>query len=250
MKCIIEEKIIVDQKVFDAMETERHIAGILGEQPRKIPRAVHYRNRESNEKYLCLAGGFAWPGAKPGFALVLAVEEGANGEEPLYRVLAEREDHDLYGLLRQSCELFQLYGRGCREIPWFWYGDPNSGLNGFVLKFNKQQERQGNETPFLLAPAPHLGEPGCFEFYCRTIHSFLQNDNKRLALGPCGRLRGYLDHLTTENVVNGTIGEHPAIAATGYAISALDMYEPWLMDLSIPLVEGNEDEDWCDIYNP
>jgi hypothetical protein len=243
MKSIVEEKIIADVQTFGAMEAERVIADMLGESPRKMPRAVHYRNTVTDEKYLCLAGGFAWPGAQPGFAVVVAVKESANGEEPLYCVLAEREDNDVYSLLRQSHELWQLYGSNCREIPWFWYGDPNNGLNGFIQKFNNQQDKQGDEWQFFLTSAPYQEEPNRFEIYCRTIHSFLQGSNKRLVLGSCDRLRGYLDHLAVNDVMKGTSDGHPAISALGSALIALDTYEPWLCDLSPQMVDDEVDED-------
>jgi hypothetical protein len=244
MKSIIEEKIIADIQTFGAMEAERVISGILAESPCKIPRAVHYRNTVTDEKYLCLSGGFAWPGAQPGFAVVLAVKKDANGEEPLYCLLAEREDNDVYSLLRQSHELWQFYGSNCREIPWFWYGDPNNGLNGFIQKFNNQQEKQGNESPFFLTPAPCQEEPNRFEIYCRTIYSLLQDNNKRLVLGSCDRLRGYLDHLAVDDVMKATIDGHPAISALGSALIALDTYEPWLTEVAMPAIREDECEDW------
>ncbi len=246
MKSIIEEKIIADIQTFGAREAEQVIADILGESPRKIPKAVHYRNTVTDEKYLCLAGGFAWPGAQPGFAVVLAVQENIDGEEPLYCLLAEREDNDIYSLLRQSHELWQIYGSECREIPWFWYGDPNNGLNGFVHKFNKQQEKQGNKRSFFLTPAPYQEEPNRFEVYCRIIYSFLQGNNKRLVLKSCDRLRGYLDHLAVNDVMKGTIERHPAISALGSALIALDTYQPWMSDLSPQNTDDmmGEDEWW------
>jgi hypothetical protein len=244
MKSIIEEKIVADIQTFGAMEAERVIANMLGESPRKIPKAVHYRNIVTDEKYLCLAGGFGWPGAQPGFAVVLAVQENIDSEEPLYCLLAEREDNDVYSLLRQSHELWQLYGSNCREIPWFWYGDPHNGLNGFIQKFNKQKEKQGNEKPFFLTPAPYQEEPNQFEIYCRTIYSFLQGNNKRLVLGSCDRLRGYLDHLAVNDVMKGTIDGHPAIGALGSALIALDTYESWLTEMAMPATIEDECEDW------
>jgi hypothetical protein len=246
MKSIIEEEIITDVQTFGAMEAERVISDILGESPRKVPKAVHYRNNVTDEKYLCLAGGFAWPGAQPGFATVIGVQEGSSGEEPLYCLLAEREDNDVDSLLRQSRELWQLYGSNCREIPWSWYGDPNNGLNGFIQKFNKQQEKRGNERPFFLTSAPHQEEPNRFEIYCRTIRSFLQGSNKRLVLGSCDRLRGYLDHLAVNDVMKRTADDHPAISALGSALIALDTYQPWLMEITLPAARDDEYEDWYD----
>jgi len=249
VKSIIEEKIVTEIQTFGAIEAERVIAGILGEPPRKMSKAVHYRNTVTDEKYLCLAGGFAWPGAQPGFAVVLAVQERINNEEPHYLALAEREDNDVYSLLGQSHELWQLYGSNCQEIPWSWYGDPNNGLNGFIQKFNKQREKQGNERPFFLTPAPYFGEPNQFEIYCRTIYSLLQGDSKRLVLGSCDRLRGYLDHLAMNDVVKGTIEGHPAISALGSALIALDTYQPWLMEVTMPVATEDEYEDWYDMSN-
>jgi len=241
MECIIKEKIISDTFTAGSIEAEREVASILGEQPRKMLKTVRYEDTITHEEYLCLAGGFAWPGMKPGFAVVVAAQRQKDAEEVIFKTLAEVEEQDLNTLLQQSYGLYEQYGKNCREIPWFWYGNPNSGLNEFIQKFNK---RRGDETPFFLTPPPHLEKQNCFEIYCRTIHSLLQHTAKRLILGSCDKLRAYLDQLITSDIVNGAIEEHPAISALGFALAALDTYEPWLMELVTPITEEGEFEGW------
>jgi len=244
MECIIKEKVISDTFTAGAIEAEREVASILGEQPRKMLKTVRYEDTITHEEYLCLAGGFAWPGMKPGFVVIVAAQRHKDAEEVIFKTIAEVEEQDLNGLLRRSYELFQTYGRNCRETPWFWYGNSNSGLNEFIQKFNKQQEQRGDETSFFLAPPPYLAKQNSFEIYCRTIHSFLQGNAKRLILGSCDKLRAYLDQLITSDIVNGAIEEHPAISALGFALAALDTYEPWLMELVTPITEEGEFEGW------
>jgi hypothetical protein len=80
--------------------------------------------------------------------------------------------------------------------------------------------------------------------HCRTIHSFLQGSNKRLVLGSCDRLRGYLDHLAVNDVMKGTVEGHPAISALGSVVIALDTYQPWFMEVTLPAAREDESEDW------
>ena len=72
MKCIITERIIPGPGINEAAI---RIAYLDGEPPPRVTRAVRYHNTETSEEYLALAGGFAWPGMKPGFAVVIAVME-------------------------------------------------------------------------------------------------------------------------------------------------------------------------------
>jgi hypothetical protein len=44
--------------------------------------------------------------------------------------------------------------------------------------------------------------------------------------------------------VNGRVEEHPAISALGSALTALDTYEPWLMEVTMPVTGEDEYENW------
>lgn len=235
MECIITEK--VTQAKLDI--GERHISRIIGESTIKLPKSVVYTNTVTGEKYLTLAGGFAWPGTRPGFAVVVGVQ---NIEAPVYRVITDIEEIDVRVLVRGGFALYQQYGMNCREIPWQWYGDPDHGLNQFARDFNR-----GRRTPrqmFYLTHPLHFGDPDQFGIYCRLILSMLQRQEKRLFLGDCDRLRSYFNVLDSEMVVKGKVEDYPAVAALGYVLSALHQYEPWLRKTAVEIPHGSYEDEY------
>ena len=235
MKCIIKEKRIKGPRITDQA---RRIAHLTGQGPLKAQKSVRYQNAETREEYLCLWGGFAWPGLKPGFAVVVAVLEPERGKGLIFKVLEEVEENDINALLRGAFDLFQKYGKNCSVIPWQWFGDPESGFNEFLHRFNKHLEKAEDRHWLCLSYPPHFKEANRFGIYCQTIHLLSpksvpsdMHDQKRLSLGSCKRLQSYLTQLNHEAVHKGTPQDHPAVAALGYALSALYEYEPWLRDV-------------------
>lgn len=235
MTCIITEKVAQTQLDIG----ERHISRILGESALQLPKSVVYTDTESGEKYLTLAGGFAWPGTRPGFIVVVGVQ---NIERPVYRLLTELEETDVRLLIREGFALYQRYGLNCKEIPWQWYGDPEHGLNQFARDFNR-----GRKTPkqmFYLTHPLHFGDSDQFGIYCRLLLSMLQRQEKMLFLGDCARLRSYLNVLDSEMVVKGRVEDYPAIDALGYVLSALHQYEPWLRRVAIEISHGSYEDEY------
>lgn len=234
MKCIVKEK---RTKVRPVTDDDIRIAQLEGRPVPKAQRPVRYENLETGEEYLCLSGGFGWPGLKPGFSLVLAVQQSEDGKNHLYKTLEEVEEKNIQVLLQHSFDLFQKYGKSCKTIPWEWYGDPENGLNEFLYEFDTHLEK---EDSFYLTYPPHFKEPNKFEIYCQTIFATLQEGNKRLFLGPCKRAQSYLNQFNDEQVYKGTPEDNPAISALGYAVSALTTWKPWLRDTSVPVEDEEE----------
>ncbi len=52
------------------------------------------------------------------------------------------------------------------------------------------------------------------------------------------------------DVMKGTPEEHPPIGALGYALTALNMYEPWLMEITVPDAAQDELDGWYDGDDP
>ena len=65
--------------------SDQHIAEITGQ--KYIRKPDYFRNTETGAEYSHISGGIGWPGERPGFAVVVAVEK---DEDTLY-VLAEIE---------------------------------------------------------------------------------------------------------------------------------------------------------------
>ena len=75
---------------------------------------MRYENKETGEKYFCLAGGFAWPGTKPGYACVVAVLAAPDPHAAPFRIVAEVEDNDVPSLIERAYSLYEKYGMNAR----------------------------------------------------------------------------------------------------------------------------------------
>jgi hypothetical protein len=228
MKCVVTENIESRQVYL----TDVVIAHVKGEPSPRRPRNVRYLNKETGEKYFCLAGGFAWPGTKPGFACVVAVLDTSDPHAVPFRIIAEVEDNDVQSLIERAYELFEKYGTNARTIPWLWYGESDEGYNSFLYRFNEGLRRAGTKQQFFLVSPPQFELPNRFEFYCRVLYSLLsQGEKRRLFFFPESLLPAYLKNISPADVVTGTTKDHPVISAAGYVVTALSHYEPWLMTL-------------------
>jgi hypothetical protein len=243
MKCVIKEHHIVGHLVSEAAI---HIAQMEGTPIPATPRSVRYRNTDTREEYLCLCGGFAWPGTKPGFAVVAAVMESDNNDRPIIKTIEEIEESDIRNLLRRTYELYKKYGLSCKEIPWMWYGDAENGLNKFIYDFNEKLRETGRDF-FFLSPPAYFTAPNRFEIYCRTIYAALKGNDKGLIIGTCTSLRSHLTTLDNKTIHQGTVDKYPAISALGFAMCALMEYRPWLVNLNIPAIESSDP--WSDTYD-
>lgn len=240
MKCIIKEKTILGSEI----PWWAYDMAIIRQEPMpKVSRAVRYQNTETHEEYLCIAGGFAWPGIKPGYAVVVAVQETNNENSPCFKTIAEVEEYDVETLLQKTWELYLKHGVNCNVIPWTWYGDPETGLSSFMDRFTRKLIDKGEERLFFLTHPPQYRDTDCFAAYCRTVYSLLRLERKRLILGDCVRLRSHLSELGSLAAVTGKGEDYPGISALGYVISALITYEPWLMDIVAPGLDMREEID-------
>ena len=247
MKCVITEKTIPGPSVNEAA---LRIAYVNGESAPRVTQAVRYWNAETSEEYLILAGGFAWPGMKPGFALVIAVM--GDGDTPHFKVVAEIEAWGVEELIRAAYDLYEKYGVNCRQIPFLWYGDPESGYSTFINRFNEELTKKGKQKMFIHVPSPYQGNPDAFPLYLQIIYELVDEKKKRLYFGPRSRLPSYLRQLSRATAHNGNEHSFPAINALGYAVSAVISYAPWLVDLSYPVrrePDPWETEDMTDPFN-
>ena len=232
-------------------EAAIRIAYVTGEPPPRVTRAVRYINTETSEEYLVLAGGFAWPGMKPGFAVVVAVID--NGHGPHFRIIAEAEAWSVEELLKAAHDLYEKYGINCRQIPFLWYGDPESGYAAFIHRFNEELSKINRHSMFILVPSPHQGSADAFPLYLQTIYQLVDEKQKRLHFGTRSKMPSYLRQLSRATSHHGDEHTFPAVSALGSVMSALINYSPWLADLSRPIShERNpwDPEDMIDLFDP
>lgn len=188
--------------------------------------SVHWIDRENNRFFRRVVGGCAWPGSKPGFAVVVAEldnEDPLTHERHLY-LINELDGsgligRDLLGFIQRLSELRGIYG--LENI----YGEPKRGSAREVLNnFNESLPDQGRDGLYI-EKAPLIDDPKCFEFCIQIIRKHLVEGRKTLHLGQDSRLPGLLAG-AGDAVMTGNADDFPAIAALGYAVGALDVWKP------------------------
>lgn len=184
--------------------------------------AFLYLDKQADRLYRQVAGGLAWPqGAKAGFLIVVGEEsrpELESGQRVLW-VLAEQEAASLADIYRHYRELSEKYL--LRE----WYGDPG---NRAMMQLFRQQGRevQGEKLlPLVVLGAPYHDDPQGLTFYVQTVNELVKSSKKLLFFGEHSKLPGNFLNLTPEDF-QGKATDYPAIAALGYAVTALRVYAP------------------------
>ena len=141
-----------EQSIIQVIQSEdpflnAHIASLHeGDSPWKEPDS--FRNMETGETYLWLAGGIGWPSKDaPGFVVVVAVGKlpGEGVDAPLFTCLDEVEDNRIEGLLEGCLRLRARYGfRQSDKLFRTWYADPgrfSTEVSQFNLKCLKEEKK-------------------------------------------------------------------------------------------------------------
>jgi len=221
MTCRIKEKI---KKGAVVDFSDRRYAQIRG---RPIPRrwtSARYEDTKTGDMFFALSGGFCWPGERPGFLIVLGVQETEDRLHPLFKVLEELEEKNITDLVKGAFELWQKWGKNCGTVPWHWYGNPEIGFNQFLTQFGKDR---GKNQYHLVYP-PHWEEKNAFEIYFKTIYAIARQ--RRLHVGQNHRLRAAMDIISDRQTYRDSLEDHPAITALGMVLTWMVEYEPWKLE--------------------
>lgn len=189
-----------------------------------IPNPSYYRNRKTDEEYCHIAGGIGWPGEKPGFAVVVAVEK----ESETLHVLAEAEALSINGLLSECLRLRKKYGYGQGDLFDFWWGEAER-VSTLVNDFN--QHLDSMERGIYIAAPYDSDKQNAFEIWANRVQACLPKDDpdkKILHLGECNQLINHMLSLTPDAALKGSIEDYPAIASLGGVVHSLMIQQPWL----------------------
>jgi len=163
-----------------------------------------------------IVGGICWPGERSGFVCVV-------GEESYFRppyqlhLLAEAEEQDTAELIRQ-----------CRELQAKWkVQDFYARLDETTLRYlelTNQQARTHHGKPFQVLAAPF--SDGSIGYHVQVLKDRLQPAQKSLHLGNESKLPSAVLELPVTEVSSAKDTDFPAVAALGYAVSALVVWPP------------------------
>jgi hypothetical protein len=180
---------------------------------------TYFLNKENGEKYSRVVGGFAWPGTKPGFCVVVVELKDKNevhNKRP-YRILYEREKQNPSALIKRCSELSGLF--------WarpFYADDTNEGMMRILQK--------AGVSLYVTSP-PFLDDPRAFETYLLMIRELIIPTRKLLTFGKNSIFPNLLTGLNTDEIPSTAMTafqKFPQITALGFAVSALEdsVYDP------------------------
>ena len=176
-------------------------------------------NLETEERFSRILGGLAWPGKNPGFAVVVAeeLEIDKTLNKRHYLILAEYESQSLSDLTRRSAEFSVNF---CAHP---FYGDEKKRWAMDIL-------RKSGAGLYITA-APFIDDPTAFEGYLLTIRELTHPTQKRLHFGSKSQLPPLLAALNPNDIATTAkvaFKRYPAVAALGFAVSALEdsIYDP------------------------
>jgi hypothetical protein len=177
-----------------------------------------YQSSKKPSEYRRIAGGIAWSGVKPPFAVVIGEEPEEAGGKTRLRILAAAENFDLQRLLERCSQFRDEYS--CKT----WYGNPDDPeLSKALQEFDKKRMEK-NLPPVHIAPAPHIDDLNPFGFYTDVVKKHMDAGDVLLGFGKAEQLKEYISKEPWRVGTGARMEDYPAITALGFALSALRVY--------------------------
>jgi hypothetical protein len=173
------------------------------------------------DHFAAVQGGVAYPGRRPGHAIVAGLCTPKTRDDLEIHVLAETESPDLGELLRACRGLAKQYrlAGALRSDLFRWIGDGEQvGANRIIWRLNEEDERACDQltvetTTLIDAPSPYLS-------MFSVLSELTRPDRKRLFLH--GSLAAHaMNEVPPDEVASTKLGEFPAIEALAVVVDAL-----------------------------
>jgi hypothetical protein len=171
-----------------------------------------------------VVAGIAWPGEKPGFVVFIGEELNPRMGEKVRRchLLEEAEDVDLGNLLRRSVDTIANLRNNYNQRVEAFIGRKDERSMSFLYLWC-----QKNRRDLFISYAPHCDD-GLIAYHINGLQERAKDGTLHLPKGY--KLKGYMDELKESEINSATDSEFPAVAALGYAVSYLTLYEPDIYD--------------------
>jgi hypothetical protein len=182
-------------------------------------------------------GGIAWPGRRPGFAVVAALGNEKHFDAYDIVLLDECESADTRELVRQ-CGVLDLKYR-----PDQWAGDPyNGAADRFLTELNDELRTKAEAVPARPGRPPprqvwpvrsailDMKEP--YAYLLPQLKRLLDEDRRRLFLKD-SRVKAAMRDVDPAEITHYEFGEFPAIEAVSLVVEALTEHAEYL-DLDVP----------------
>ena len=166
-------------------------------------------------------GGVAWPGKRPGFVVVLAMDIKPHFKSHDIFLLDEFESFDTRELVRQLGAMDIKYGIMNSKIYIQdsmdrWIGDyMNEAASRFILTMNKEHKRTNCQMS--LSSTMMLEMLNLYSFILPQIKELLMPERRQLFIKD-SKIISYLSEIEETEINDFKLGEYPAIEAIGFTV--------------------------------
>jgi hypothetical protein len=181
-------------------------------------------------QFKAIWGAVAWPGRRPGFAVVVGMGCARHFDSYDGYLLDEFESSDIRQLVRQCGVLDLKYGIGMRRSydgdPFGrWVGDyRNDAASRFIQEMNEEYERTRDikmpSRNFTLNSTRILEMENPYHYVLPQIKELLDSERRQLFLKD-SRVLDYMGEIRPDEIDGLTFGDFPAIEALAFAVIAM-----------------------------
>jgi hypothetical protein len=174
---------------------------------------THEVRWEMNKCCKAIFGGVSWPGKRPGYAVVVAMDKHRRFDSYEVCVLAEYESPSVRDLVRQADILDYTYE------PKKWIGDwKNDAADKFIRELNSEKTKQ--VPKFSVNLTPMLEMENLYPYMLDELKRLLDEKRRMLYLKDA-KVVNYLSEIEEEDIASLGLGEYPAIEATCFAVLSM-----------------------------
>lgn len=171
---------------------------------------THEVRWEMNKACKAIFGGVSWPGKRPGYAVVVAMDLHRRFKSYEVCILAEYESPSVRELVRQCDILDYTYE------PQKWIGDwKNDAADKFIRELNSEKTKQ--VPKFSVNLTPMLEMENLYPYMLDELKRLLDAKRRMLFLKDA-KVVNYLSEIEEEDIASLELGEYPAIEATCFAV--------------------------------
>lgn len=175
---------------------------------------THEVRWEVNKACRAIYGGVSWPGKRPGYAVVVAMDLHRRFDSYEVCVLAEYETSSVRELVRQADILDYTYE------PTKWIGDwKNDAADKFIRECNSEKNKQ--VPKFSVNLTPMLEMENLYPYMLDELKRLLREDRRMLELKESAVSRYIMEFGEpgkTDDIASFKLGEYPAVEALCFGV--------------------------------
>ena len=187
---------------------------LIWEELKKAELGKTFEIKALNKCCKAVYGGVSWPGKRPGFAVIIAMDRTCHIDNHDVCLLDEFESFDINELVRQCGVLDFKY------LPGQWIGDwKNDAAWPFIQEMNNELQSK-NITygrQLSLGWTPMFDMEQFYPYILAEIRRLLATNHRQLYLKD-SKIRSYLSEIKEDEIAELERGAYPAIEALAFAV--------------------------------